>query len=682
MKWGTLGMQSKTSWFNKGMMIQSFRNVGWIGIVYLVGLFFALPLRVLMEWSKQRQYDGFYYDRFENVFAIMFEVQLVLMFAVPILLAIFLFRFLQVKSASDFMHSLPVKRTVIYNQYVGLGVLYLIVPVLITTITLLILDGMLGLEKFFTVQQIISWTGVTIVIILLVFLAGVFVGVVTGLSAVQGVLTFILLLFPAGITGLFIVNLDLFLFGFLPNYYFEYQLMKLSAVTNAAGFFADNKALSLIEIVIYLAVTVGFYGLGMWLYKKRNLETVSQAIVFRQLRPVFKYGVTFCTMLFGGLYFGETQNSLSWAVFGYVIGSLIGYFVAEMLLQKTWRVFTHVKGYLIYAVAMAILGLLIHFDVTGYQQRVPELDEIKAVYFAENSFGYREENDTSNSYVNERPIDTHKPFFNKPENIQAIQNLHEKVIKYKDMLDRPSRSEQSIFIAYELKNGGKVIRQYYLKNVEPFSDYLKQIYNSKEYKEAEYEVLHIDPEEVNQITVSPNGPVDKRAVLADPKAIADGIAALKADVMNETYTPTKKYHEADSSIMILLDDNRYEGIHMQFKQSYTQFESVLKEQEKLKEARITAEDISFAVVVKREDMGNIQELHHGSNESIVQRMLKNKNALKITSKVQIEQSWRNSSWEGAESEYLIGFQFKEYNNNEIRSFNQENVPEFIKQHFE
>ncbi len=666
-------------------MIQSFRNVGWVGIIYLVGLLFALPLRILMEWSNWQEM-GHTYEGYQNIFTIMFPVQLVLMFAVPLLLAIFLFRFLQVKSASDFMHSLPVTRATIFNQYVSLGIWYLVIPILFTVITLLLMQGFIELEDFFTIREIFSWAGMTFVITLLVFLAGVFVGTVTGLSAVQGVLTFILLLFPAGITALVLYNLELFLFGFLPNFYLEYNILKLSPVTNVVNFVdygrtRANDIFSLIEILIYLAIAVIFYGLGMWLYKRRSLETVSQAIVFRQLRPLFKYGVTFCTMLLGGLYFGETENSIGWAIFGYVVGSLIGYFVAEMLLQKTWRVFTHVKGLLIYSVVMVFVGLLINFDITGYQQRVPELDEIERVYFADSSFGYMEEENTTDYYMVDEPMDEHKPFFKKPETINAIQELHHKIIEHQDMLEDPARSDQSVFIAYELKNGGKVVRQYQLSDVKPFEDDLKQIYDSKEFKEAEYEVLHVVPDEIDQITISPSGPVDKRAVIADPKEITDALEALREDIKNDTYSLSDKYDENLSEITILLDDERRLRIHMKFKPSYTEFESVLKDQGKLEESRISAKDIDYAVIVKREDIDD--GIRNGPPHRIMESMLKNENALKVTSEEQIQRVWESSTYRNPRDEYLVGLQFKnqKFYEVEVRSFNSEDLPDFVKQHF-
>ena len=53
----------------------------------------------------------------------------------------------------------------------------------------------------------------------------------TGISAVQGVLTYIFLLFPAGITFLLLMNLNELLFGFPGRYYLNSNIEKLSPLT-------------------------------------------------------------------------------------------------------------------------------------------------------------------------------------------------------------------------------------------------------------------------------------------------------------------------------------------------------------------------------------------------------------------------------------------------------------------
>ena len=53
-------------------------------------------------------------------------------------------------------------------------------------------------------------------------------------------------------------------------------------------------------------------------------------------------------MLFGGVYFSAVQsNSVVWMIFGYVIGAVIGYYLAEIVFAKNMAsVWTNFKGIL------------------------------------------------------------------------------------------------------------------------------------------------------------------------------------------------------------------------------------------------------------------------------------------------------------------------------------------------
>ena len=141
-------------------------------------------------------------------------------------------------------------------------------------------------------------------------------------------------------------------------------------------------------MIIYLVLTILLYLLSLYLYKKRKTESASEAIAFSKLRSIFKYGITFCTMLFGGVYFSAVQsNSFVWMIFGYVIGAVIGYYFAEIVLQKTWRVFLHFKGILIYGVIATVC--IIGTQTLGfYENKVPEQDEVKNVLLADTHYVY------------------------------------------------------------------------------------------------------------------------------------------------------------------------------------------------------------------------------------------------------------------------------------------------------
>ena len=133
-------MQSKTSSFNRGMWIQSMRNVGWIGLVYLLVLLFALPLQLIFTFTGKVEP---YIEKPDTLFDVFGGLEFVLMFVVPVLLGIFLFRYIQTKIAADYIHSLPIKRSTLFHQNMLLGALVLVVPILITGIVTFAVKGVL-----------------------------------------------------------------------------------------------------------------------------------------------------------------------------------------------------------------------------------------------------------------------------------------------------------------------------------------------------------------------------------------------------------------------------------------------------------------------------------------------------------------------------------------------------------
>ena len=105
------------------------------------------------------------------------------------------------------------------------------------------------------------------------------------------------------------------------------------------------------------------------------------------LRPVFKYGVALCSAFSLGQllsYFvfeltdsTYTAGALIGTIACMIFAGLIGYYAAEMLLKKSFRVFkTSWKGALATSAVLILIGLSFPLDLTGYQTRVPEQNDI------------------------------------------------------------------------------------------------------------------------------------------------------------------------------------------------------------------------------------------------------------------------------------------------------------------
>ena len=136
-------------------------------------------------------------------------------------------------------------------------------------------------------------------------------GMFTGISSVQGILSYILLLLPVGLLFLLLHNLNMYVYGFAYDYYYSTNLDVLSPLVRVFESLSSY-SLQSSEIIAYLLISAALYGIGLYLYKRRQLETAGTAITFPILRPLFKYGVTFCFMLLLGSYFRSTQNTAIW----------------------------------------------------------------------------------------------------------------------------------------------------------------------------------------------------------------------------------------------------------------------------------------------------------------------------------------------------------------------------------
>ncbi len=676
-------MQLKTLLFNRGIYTQNFRNVGWIGIAYLLCLLFALPLQVLMITSNDEElYNVHYLLSAESLFQFSNEFQIILMFTVPVILAIFLFRFLHVKLAADYIHSLPLKREALFQQNIIFGILILVLPVIITGVSLFILSGIVDAPQILNVPFISQWVGMTILFNIFVFMASVFVAMFTGISVFQGVLTYILFLFPFGVTWLSFVNVSYFVHGFAVDYYFKNKISDLIPFNLATNLY--NRTLSGKEIAILFLLIVGFYLVALLAYKKRNIETASQPIAFRTFQPVFLYGVTFCTMMLGGMYFGETQGTLGWRIFGYLTASIIGYFVALMFLTKSWRVLTRWKGYSIFVGVMSVIALLFTFDITGYEKRIPAVEEIERVYFAEGFYmldEFREQENKAKEHLiyQQNEYEEQHAYYQVQENIENIRKIHEQIVKNKADFEQFPPFYRNVVFAYELANGKKLVRQYrvpeefYSQPNEPFGALLE----SKEYKWNHYGILRLnDGAKINKITLQSHQGT-KQLTLTNPEVIESFHRTLQTEFNEETSEEILNNPGEWAQIEYLLNENQF--IYSSWSKSYSKIESWLVERGLLNQARLTAEDIAYAIIVKE----NTKSYYEYTRNNKAEMYFENRaDSLRIEDQEQIEACLKASKWDDRD-EYIIAYYLtKGQREPIIETINAKQVPSMIKKKLE
>ena len=105
--------------------------------------------------------------------------------------------------------------------------------------------------------------------------------------------------------------------------------------------------------------------IALLLYRTRKSEMTGSTVAFPWATPIFKYGVAFCTAVALGQFlyyflFGQYRSSDNDSLPGTILcmaaAGLVGYFVAEMLIKKSFRVFrAGAKGAAIVALALVLL---------------------------------------------------------------------------------------------------------------------------------------------------------------------------------------------------------------------------------------------------------------------------------------------------------------------------------------
>lgn len=598
MNWGEPAMTSKTSLFNKGLIYSAFKRWRWFSVLYTLALFFLLPFNHLLslsnlqdEWIKNNLLDSL------DIWSNDGSLQAVLVCTLPIILAALIFHYLNSHKATTMMHSLPLKRKTLFYSHSLAGLCLLLGPVLLISLLLIVLNLTTSLNQAYSVLHILQWIGFNILFSSLFFFITTFVGMFTGNTLAQLAFTYILNILPAGLYVLIFHNLDQLLYGFCSAQLSESWMANLPMFALVAqpgyGFLTPGK------IVVYLLLTVFFFFSTAYLYQKRSLESAGEVISFSIIRPLFKYGVTFCTMLLGGSLFSSIYYD-SWPLLllGYLVGSLIGYWVAEVLLQKSFRVWASLrKGYWKYAAVIVLLLMGINVDVTGYIQRVPTPAHVENIFFGTSIYPWL--NNAENSVTRLSPegeiIETDTYYdglsiFDNKENIQNIISLHEQLVT------GPAEPEEGryYYFAYTLTNGKHLVRQYKIDE-EALARYMAPIYESLEYKEARFPLLTQNPSDFKLMEIQDERTNKKPLLLTNSTEIEEFCTLFKQELLDTPFTDL--VYSTRDYISVVTIDHHDRKTEYALRRNYQDVFQWLKTKNYYHDVLMNPDDIAYAIVI-------------------------------------------------------------------------------------
>ena len=405
-------MRSVTSYFNRELLRGALLRTWPLWAAYTLIWLFLLPVTLFIHLSDRH----IVYSRPTLSYELL-NTGLssgVMMAAVfGIFFAMAMFAYLTSPRATNGMHAMPIRREGLFLTHYLAGLFCQVVTLLVSFALAALVTAAFGVFDGYAVG-----TGLLLCVLLVLFfysfgvLCMVCVGQILAGAVFYGILNFLF------------VGMEALLRSFAGNFLYGYDgrssafstaplsppveiVRSLSVVyvyDDAGTRFGTSyysmtydgidpigpigvRVFGLGTLAAYAAAGLVLAALALLLYRKRRSEMTGNTVAIGWLRPVFKYGVALCSAFSLGQllsYFvfeltdsTYTAGALIGTIACMIFAGLIGYYAAEMLLKKSFRVFkTSWKGALATSAVLILIGLSFPLDLTGYQTRVPEQSDI------------------------------------------------------------------------------------------------------------------------------------------------------------------------------------------------------------------------------------------------------------------------------------------------------------------
>ena len=460
-------MRSATSYFNGTLYRKTLARFWPLWGLWGVGWLFLAPLRLLNSyftdyaWRATSARDSLLWDARNLPDLLGSGVVLALFFA--ILCAMAVYGYLYNSRSACWTHALPMRREALFTTQYLAGLSMMLLPLLAAAVLTAIVEvSFLPMESWGEVlSALLTWLlaqcGLCLFFFSFAAFCAMFTGHILALPAFYGILNGL----AAGLWFLVDALMNEFYYGYAGTpgalTVVEY-LTPAEILTGAVYWFSGTPAESAHlsspgTVAVYALVGVALAFVSLCVYRRRHVETAGDVVAVAVVRPLFKYGVAFCSGLAFGMFtaafFNWTERPI--LIPCILIWTVVGYFVAEMLLKKSFRVFKAWKGAAVMTAVMLVLCLLCLMDVFGVVNRVPAAAQVRSV---------RVEIDMGYPYDGGRTLSAD---LTDPAQIEEILSLHQAIVDHQDDEGRGANSESdytSAYFTYTLSSGGVLDRRY------------------------------------------------------------------------------------------------------------------------------------------------------------------------------------------------------------------------------
>lgn len=429
------------------------------------------------------------------------------------------FAYLHSKKKTDFYHSLPIRREMLYAVTCLNGFLYMAVAYIgFLTIAAVMIRAKgvpfdWGSLYLASVEHLCFFALVYMTAIMAMLLTG---NLVVGLLG-TGVL------FSWG--PVICMTISAYFSEYFTTFYGDDSfLLALSERTSPVAWYVEacmssqpgRMALGALIVAAVLFV------LGMLLYRRRPSEAAGHAMAFPITEPIIRFLIVVPSSLLLGAMFHSMMYEDGWTVFGLVCGLLLMSCIIEIIYHFDFKsLFAHKRQLLVSAVFVGVVFAIFRFDLFGYDRYLPATEKLASggiycdlldpeatsqyhstVEYTEGWYGVTFDAMPSSTLAGQMQISDDQGL--ELLHTIAAQGVHDAAEARDRFLRGHGRSYEveegdaafhNVTIAWHLRNGRTVYRSYRV-NVSGVRAALEAVYDLDAYKTAMYPVLSLTADDV------------------------------------------------------------------------------------------------------------------------------------------------------------------------------------------
>ncbi len=536
MKWGKWVMKSQMSLLNRNLLGHFTGLIFWMTVVYMVMNIIALPLIIWIDTMNNNMIVG------GTVRSSLLELsagQQIIGLAFSTLVGMFLINYLYKVDSSDFIHSLPIKRSNLLIHVLIVGFLAIVIPLLVNGL-ILVAESM-TIATNITLLEIGKWLVYSIFTHLVMFSIALFTGYLVNGSFLHLQIIILILFLPIVLWTLIHGTASL-LFDGISTDITAYIQPVLDATFPILAvnqlYMGLNVGLSLIFGILAIILII----LSFVLYKYRRNESVHLSFNFTLLRNLLIALTTITGMLALGVVVSFLlQQSVIISIISFSVGALVSYLVIEMLFQNSVKIQFHWRSLILTIVLIIIFWIIFVFAFTRYVEDIPETNEIESVSLNNDAMMMDQ---ASRKY-----LEAGYGFDDSKGAIQTARTIHEIASEERSRPDFSKEMEATINVQYKMKDGSIKTYQFNTLNSDSEAVQLMDRQRFSEYQKHD-DVLAYAQQTPKLIGISSNEynvDLDKDIVDSYKASLAE-LSLYHSVIVNETGQIGLNLNYVDDSI--------------------------------------------------------------------------------------------------------------------------------------